>query len=365
MTLDAAARSRPTLETIAELAGVSTATASKVINGRSDVADSTRERVLQISKELNYRSPVQRRIVPENLTIELVLDSVTSAYCTEILNGVLKYAAELDVDVVVSSIGADMPSRTSPEQHAQRMIDYGRSGMVVVTSAFKESQLRAFQRRSLPVVVIDPMNPPGSKIVSVGATNWAGGKAATQHLVDLGHQRIAYIGGVEKSECNQARLHGYMSTLLTEGIDVNQDYIVHGQFKPEHGTVTARKLFALECPPTAIFAASDAIAVGVLGEARRQNLDVPRDLSLVGFDDTYLAEQAIPKLTSVSQPLQEMGAAALRSLLQQVSGKALDSRRVELATRLNVRESTGAAPDSNGEDADTPASAPGTRGSPD
>lgn len=340
MTVESAPAAKPTLDNIARLAGVSTPTVSKVLNGRSDVAEDTRERVLSVSKELNYRSPTQRRAAPGNLTIELVLDSVTSAYCTEVLNGVLKYASEADVDVVVSSTGADMPSRISPEQHAQRMIDHGRSGMLVVTSAFREAQLRAFQRRNLPVVVIDPMNPPGSKVISVGATNWAGGKSATQHLVDLGHRRIAYVGGVEKSECNQARLHGYMSTLLTEGIEMNPDYVVHGQFRPEHGTATARRLFALDQPPTAIFAASDAIAIGILGEARREGLHVPTDLSLVGFDDTYLAEQSVPKLTSVSQPLQEMGASALRSLLRQIKGETAGSRRVELATSLHVREST-------------------------
>lgn len=340
MTAESPAPPKPTLENIAELAGVSTPTVSKVLNGRSDVASGTRERVLRISKELNYHSPAQRRMVPGNITVELVLDSVTSAYCTEILNGVLKYAAEIDVDVVVSSTGTDMPARIKPEQHAQRMIDHGRSGMVVVTSAFKESQLGAFQRRNLPVVVIDPMNPPGTKVVSVGATNWAGGKSATQHLVDLGHRRIAYVGGVEKSECNQARLHGYMSTLLTEGIEVNYEYIVHGQFRTEHGTAASQQLFGLENPPTAIFAASDGIAVGILGEARRQGIHVPADLSLVGFDDTYLAEQSVPQLTSVSQPLQEMGASALRSLLRQIHGETTGSRRVELATALHVREST-------------------------
>lgn len=340
MTTGSPAPARPTLENIAELAGVSTPTVSKVLNGRVDVAAGTRERVLQISKELNYHSPSQRRMLPGNITIELALDSVTSAYCTEILNGVLKYAAEVDVDVVVSSTGGDMPSRIKPEQHAQRMIDRGRSGLVVVTSAFKETQLGAFQRRNLPVVVIDPMNPPGTKVVSVGATNWAGGKAATQHLVDLGHRRIAYVGGFEKAECNQARLHGYMSTLLTENIEVNYDYIVHGAFRTGHGAAAARQLFALDDPPTAIFAASDGIAVGVLGEARRQGLHVPVDLSLVGFDDTYLAEQSVPQLTSVSQPLQEMGASALRSLLRHIHGENIGSRRVELATALHIREST-------------------------
>jgi LacI family transcriptional regulator len=220
------------------------------------------------------------------------------------------------------------------------MLDQGRAGLIVVTSAFSEAQLSAFRRHGIPVVVIDPQNPPPSDVVSVGATNWAGGKAAAEHLVALGHERIGYLGGPEGAECNQARLHGYMSVLMSHGIAVRPECIVHGKFRSEHGIEGLKRLLSLPERPTAIFAASDSIAVGVLREARRQGIGVPEDLSLVGFDGTAQAEDAVPALTSVSQPLQEMGRSALRSVLRQAHGEPLDSHRVELATELVVREST-------------------------
>jgi LacI family transcriptional regulator len=128
--------------------------------------------------------------------------------------------------------------------------------------------------------------------------------------------------------------------MRTAGVDVEDEYVLSGQFRAEHGEKGMKHLLALDQPPTAIFAGSDSIALGVLAEARRQRIRVPEDMSLVGFDGTYQAEESVPPLTSVSQPLQEMGATALRFVLRQMRGELLDSRRVELATQLVVREST-------------------------
>jgi LacI family transcriptional regulator len=131
-----------------------------------------------------------------------------------------------------------------------------------------------------------------------------------------------------------------MAALMAEGITVDDDYVSSGAFRPENGVRGMKALLALEDPPTAIFAGSDSIALGVLAEARRQNIRIPEDMSLVGFDGTHQAEESVPPLTSVSQPLQEMGRSALRFILRQVRGEDIDSRRVELATHLVVREST-------------------------
>jgi LacI family transcriptional regulator len=221
------------------------------------------------------------------------------------------------------------------------MVDEGRAGMIVVTSAFSEAQLHAFRRRHIPIVVIDPLNPPPADVVSIGATNWAGGKAATEHLLELGHRRIAYIGGIERAECNQARLHGYMAALTAHGVPVDPHYIVTGgRFRRDSGVAGLKALLRLENRPTAIFAGSDSIALGVLGEAAHHGLRVPGDISLIGFDGTIQGEESVPALTSVAQPLEEMGRAALRSLLRQARGEVLDSHRVELATQVIVREST-------------------------
>lgn len=202
----------------------------------------------------------------------------------EVLNGVLEYAAISDVEVLLNVTGMQGASTLSAEQRAQRIIDEARCGLIVVTSAF--AQLDAFQRRGFPVVVIDPLNPPPEDVVSVGTTNWAGGKAATSHLLDLGHRRIAYTGGPDTVECNQARLHGYLAALRGKGVPIDDCCILSGPFHSSHGAQGLKQLLQLKERPTAIFAASDSIALGVLAEARRQNMRIPEDMSLVGFDGT-------------------------------------------------------------------------------
>ncbi len=219
------------------------------------------------------------------------------------------------------------------------MVDEGRTGLIAVTSALDESELSAFLRRRLHVVVVDPDNPPDD-VVSVGGANWSGGKSATEHLLELGHTRIAFLGGTNTAECNQARLHGYLAALMARGVPVHEEYMLSGHFRTEQGVRGLATLLALDTPPTAVFAASDAIAFGVLQEARRRSISVPEGLSVVGFDGTFQAESSVPRLTSVTQHLEAMGRAALRSVLRQMNGEVLDSRRVELATQLVVRDST-------------------------
>ncbi|MDE8588132.1 LacI family DNA-binding transcriptional regulator [Arthrobacter sp. NQ4] len=337
---------KTTLAAVALQAGVSTPTVSKVVNGREDVAPETRARILAALEQAGYQSPVQRRSVTRTSTvIEVVVDVLTSAYTTEVLDGILQFAASEDVEVLVSVTPPSTPTVQTAERRAQRMVDEGRAGMIVVTSAFSEAQMHAFRRRRIPVVVIDPLNPPPADVVSVGATNWAGGKAATEHLLELGHRRIAYIGGIERAECNQARLHGYMAALAAHGLSVDPQYIISGgRFRRDSGVSGMKALLGLEKRPTAIFAGSDSIALGVLSEAAHCGLKVPGDISLVGFDGTIQGEESVPALTSVAQPLEEMGRAALRSLLRQARGEVLDSRRVELATHVIVRESTAPPP---------------------
>ncbi|WP_247041305.1 LacI family DNA-binding transcriptional regulator [Arthrobacter rhizosphaerae] len=330
-----------TLAAVAREAGVSAPTVSKVINGRDDVAEETRSKVMGVLARTGYKSPLQQR---RNLTgrqvVEVVFDSLNTAYAIEVLNGILESAGESEIEVLLNVTGKQGTSRLSAEQRAARIIDEGRCGMIVVTSAFSGAQLGAFRRRGVPAVVIDPFNPPPAEVVSVGATNWAGGKEATSHLLELGHRRIAYLGGPDGVECNQARLHGYLAAMRANGVTVDSRYIIQGSFSSEHGVEGLKTLLRLQQRPTAIFAANDSIALGVLAEARRQGVRVPEDLSLVGFDGTSQAEESVPALTSVAQPLQEMGRAALRFILSQTRGELLDSPRVELATHLVIREST-------------------------
>ncbi|MDN3480318.1 substrate-binding domain-containing protein [Arthrobacter sp. APC 3897] len=336
---------KPTLAQVAELAGVSVPTVSKVIYGRDDVAGPTRERVQAALSRVGYESPVRRRLRSSAPgLVDLVFDGLNTSYSLAVLTGITGAAATENVEVVLSTVTPGKLKSTDHRQWSSRLAASGRRGLILVTSEVTTEQLEAFARRRIPVVVIDPLNPPPSGFVSIGATNWAGGKSAAEHLIELGHRRIAYVGGPDAAECSVARLHGYLAALRAHGIEVPDEYIVSGAFNRNSGVRGAALLMSLPEPPTAIFAASDLTALGVLDEARRRGIRVPEELSLVGFDGTDLTEQSVPRLTSVSQPLQEMGRSALRSVLRLANGEELESSHVELATSLVVRDSTAPPP---------------------
>jgi LacI family transcriptional regulator len=332
--------SRPTLALIAEEAGVSQATVSKVLNGRTDVAPATRERVEGLLKSHNYLAPGGRRARRSGL-IDLVIGGLDSPWAIEILRGVESECADRGVGAVVSLVrdeDARPPSRTSlPALHHS-------DGVILVTSRMTHKQREQLERAGVALVVIDPVNLPDSDIVSVGATNWAGGLAATEHLLSLGHRRIAVIGGPREMLCSQARIDGYRAALERAGIEIDRRLIRYGDFRHEGAFRQSQDLLDLEDPPTAIFAGSDQQAMGTYEAARQAGLRVPQDLSVVGFDDLPMCEWLSPPLTTVRQPLEEMGRTAARTLFQLLDGQSLVSTRVELATELRVRHSTAAPP---------------------
>ncbi|MDQ1286794.1 MAG: LacI family transcriptional regulator [Actinomycetota bacterium] len=333
---------RTTLAMVSAEAGVSMATVSKVLNGRSDVSPTTRARVEQLLREHRYVPPSGRRFSPHARSIALVFDDILSPYGCELLGGVVTAARDVDLDVVVTRTpqhgehgGSDLDSAWG-----RRLGGSGRIGAIVAGAQLTEAQIDGFTLAQLPLVIVDPLTRPSADVPSVGSTNWAGGVTAGEHLVGLGHRRIAYVGGPTSSTVDQARLHGYLSALSTAGLPTDRALITHGTFENRAGYAAANRLFQLPDPPTAIFAASDQIAFGVLTAARERGLDIPRDLSIVGFDDTFVAEWSSPRLTAVRQPLQEMGRVAVRTILRLADGEALDALHVELATALVVREST-------------------------
>jgi LacI family transcriptional regulator len=174
----------------------------------------------------------------------------------------------------------------------------------------------------------------------VGSTNFAGGLTATQHLLSLGHRCIAYLGGPATAACNQARRHGFRAAMESMGASVPAEYVRTGSYRFADGLTGGAALLDLPHPPTAVFAGSDETAAGVIEAARARALRIPEDLSVVGFDDTQVARYASPPLTTVRQPLREMGGVALRTALRLAAGEKLESHHVELATELVVRHST-------------------------
>ncbi|SEQ64103.1 LacI family DNA-binding transcriptional regulator [Microlunatus flavus] len=328
---------QPTLGAVAAEAGVSLATVSKVLNDRVDVSAGTRARVRRLLDAHGYVPTVHRNARGRWL-VSLVLPALDSPYALEILRGVT--ASPLDVVVCSLSDGA------GPTSWTDQVLGSGRAGALVVVPELTDPERTRLAGARTPCVVIDPTGPLDGVLPSVGATNRAGGLAATRHLLDLGHRRIAVIGGPRQVLCSRARIEGYRAALESRGLAVDPDLVRPGDFHHAGGFAQTQALLRLPDPPTAVFAGSDEQALGVVDAARHAGLRVPDDLSVVGFDDLPVARWSSPPLTTVRQPLAEMGRTAAEMLLALLEGEQLARRPVELATSLCVRSST--APPSDG-----------------
>jgi LacI family transcriptional regulator len=196
------------------------------------------------------------------------------------------------------------------------------------------------QRQGFPFVVVDPREPPPDGIACVAAMHAAGAKEATEHLLGLGHRRIGAIAGAPGWYATEERLLGFRAALAGAGILLDPELIVYSDWRIPRGTEAAEQLLSLPDPPTAIFGFNDNVAIGALRAAHDRGLSVPGDLSVVGFDDTEPALIVTPQLTSVRQPLAEMGRMGVSLLVRLIEGQRVDALRLELATKLVVREST-------------------------
>ena len=329
---------RTTLTAIAAEAGVSLPTVSKVLNGRPDVAPATRARVERLLDKHQYARGGPRKRRRSGL-IDLVLNGLDSPWAVELLRGVEEWGASHETGVAVSSV---RHGNARPASWTSTLASHDTDGVILVTSELTGRQLEQLRTAGIPLVVVDPVNPPPAVLPSVGATNWAGGLAASEHLLALGHRRIGAIAGPGDYLCSRARIDGYRSALERAGVRFDPALVRHGDFQHEGGFARGGELLELASPPTAIFAGCDQQAFGLYEAARQRGLRIPQDLSVVGFDDLPVARWVSPPLTTVRQPLAEMGQAAAQMLGELIEGNPLPSNRLELSTALIVRESTAA-----------------------
>jgi DNA-binding LacI/PurR family transcriptional regulator len=330
--------SRPvTISYIAETAGVSVPTVSKVINGRSGVAADTRARVEAAINEHGYR----RSTTPSRSNMmDLVFDELESMWGVEIIRGVQRAARKHRVGVVLSEFG---PQGNAIRYWIDDALDR-RPACVVTVAQLSQQQRDQLRARGIPFVVFDPTTELPDDIPFVGATNWSGGRSATRHLTELGHRRIAMISGPDHVLCCRARFDGYRSAMEAASLPVDPSLIVRTELTQEAGQSAARELLSRPDRPTAIFASNDLQALGVYQAARDAGLRIPTDLSVVGFDDLPVAALVDPPLTTVHQPLTEMAVAATELALALGRGEKPPQVGLELATTLTVRQST-APPD--------------------
>ncbi|MEN9937253.1 MAG: hypothetical protein RLZZ387_3832 [Chloroflexota bacterium] len=325
-----------TIQDVARAAGVSVTTVSRVLNNKDDVAPETYERVRRVMQELSYTASLAAKSMRSRTTnvIGLLVPEVTEPFNQEIIKGVGHGIRGSGYDLLIyTSERSATRARASWEQEHVALLSSGLiDGCIVVTPSAPTFSSTA------RIVVIDP-HGDGANVPSVVARNRAGAMAVMQYLFGLGHRRIGFIGGRPETLSGVRRFAGYCDSLTEAGIRYEPDLVQQGDYTRERGQEAARVLFGLPQPPTAIFAANDKAAMGVLDVANEFGVRVPQELSVVGFDNLPEAAQVTPKLTTVDQSIQEMGTIATKLLIDILRGQELAGTVVKVPTRLIIRDS--------------------------
>ncbi len=330
-----------TIADVAELAQVSKMSVSRVLNGQAGVSEKTRQRILEAVDQLGYAPNLRARAGASRM-VALLIPNITTTYMGEILRGVSGAAERLNYGLMLYTQGVvDHAQRTSFYLSLlnNNLID----GVLMVVPRDYEVIVSDLKQHDLRYVIIDHHNGTESE-PSVTATNRKGVRDAMRHLLALGHRRIGFITGRMDIACAHDRLQGYRDGLAEIGLPFEPELVREGDFEQPTGFQQARALLSLSQPPSAIFASNDIMAFGVMDAAKDAGLDVGRDISIVGFDDIYMASQVYPPLTTVRQPMAAMGEAALDMLVTLLQGRTVLNPRRELPTELVIRQSTGAVP---------------------
>jgi LacI family transcriptional regulator len=334
---------RVTIREIAEEAGVSIATVSRVVNDRADVSVETRDLVQRVIREHSYtpNRSAQRLSAGRTGLVGVLVPLVYPAYFSAILSGAAEALYQHDMRVVLSPTDHLYDREISL---LERLTHGATDGALIVLPEEPSHDLEHLLDQGYRFVVVDPRTRLSERVASVSTAHTAGADQAMRHLLELGHRRIGAITGVPDWVATEKRLQGYRASLAGAGVLPDPDLIVAGDWEIGGGVAAAERLLSLPEPPTAIFAFNDNMAVGALRVARARGLRVPEELSVVGFDDVELANVVVPTLTTIRQPLTELGRMAVDRLVRLLDGQRFETLNVELGTRLVVRESTAPPP---------------------
>ncbi len=326
-----------TIIDVAREAGVSYTTVSRVLNNKENVKPETRERVLMAMTRLGYVVDQRARSLAggHSQVIGLLVHDLGTSYIGQIIRGIEAELAPAQYDLLLYTTHR---RKTRESAYVTTLTRGLADGLLIVLPRDPGAYLETLRASYFPYVLIDHRGI-SDEISAVSAANWQGGYTATDYLARLGHTRIGHITGSLDQGCARDRLAGYQAALADHGIPFDPELVQEGDFLQPAGYAGARALLNLSDPPTAIFTANDVMAFGVMEAVRDCNLRIPEDVSVMGFDDISDASNVHPPLTTIQQPLEEMGRIATRMLLERIQNPDLAPRRIELPTRLIIRES--------------------------
>jgi LacI family transcriptional regulator len=327
---------RVTVRDIAAATGVSIATVSRVLNEHANVAPHTRDLVRRAVEELGMPSPRRAAQGAVYVRCPYLLTDYFGLIVSSIAETLELYGRQLVLDAgEASQRAAVLPTLAGRP---------GLAGAILILPPEPGDDLETLRTNGFPFVVVDPRTATPRDIAAVSATHFAGARNVARHLVDLGHRRIGVLAGPHNWLAAQARLAGHASALADVGVLPAPELVRPGEPTTRFGYHAAGELLDLPERPTALVGFNDKTAVGALTAAAERGLRVPADLSVAGFDDIDLAQATSPRLTTVRQPLQEMGRMAVGLLVRLLERHRLEALHVELSTELVIRESTGPAP---------------------
>ncbi len=328
---------KTTIVDVAAKAGVSFGTVSRVINNDVHVRPATRERVLQAMEQLGFVANRQARSLAGGKTgaVGLLVPDLGTGYIGEIIRGIDAELTLQELDLILYTTHRTASKEANYVANlAQGMVD----GLLLVLPRNPADYVGTLTQRNFPFVLIDHQGT-GKECPAVGATNWQGAFDATEHLLKLGHRRIGFITGSMDLGCAQDRLAGYRAALRTHHVPFTDELIYEGTFFQPDGFTGALALLDVPDPPTAIFASNDVMAMGAMDAIRQRSLRVPDDIAVLGFDDIPQAELVRPALTTIQQPLEKMGRVATQMLLDLLEAPESKIQRIELPTKLIIRDS--------------------------
>lgn len=331
-------RSRVTIDDVANASGVSSATVSRVLSGYEFVKETTRDRVMEAVEQLGYiaNSPARNLASGHSQVIGLLVPNLDNGYVGTITQGIDKVLTRSNYDVVLYT----SHRRPDKESFYVNAIANGMTeGLLLIAPLVPTAYLDAVRKQNIPYVLIDQADCTEKSNI-VEATNWQGAYDATRYLKRLGHTRIAFVTGRLAVRSAVDRLEGYKAALADCAIPFREELVLEGDFQQQTSYEATRNLLqSVDPPPTAIFASNDLSAFGVMDAAREHGFQIPDDISIIGFDDVPQASFVYPKLTTVRQPLEQMGQVAAQMLLEQIEDPSRPPQRVELATQLVIRDS--------------------------
>ncbi|GAA1725230.1 LacI family DNA-binding transcriptional regulator [Microbacterium paludicola] len=324
---------RVTIRDVAVAAGVSVATVSKVMNGRDGIAATTSAHVLSVVDRLGYETSIVASSMRRSRThVVGVLVAEFEPFALQLLHGVSTALQETAYDVLAYAGSVSAGDHAGWERRS-----LSRLGGTLIDGAIILTPTVTLEEISVPVVAVDPHTGPTGPAV-VDTDNYGGGRMATEHLISLGHRRIGHLRGRADLLSAQQREQGYRDALAAAGIAIDESLVLDAGYRAPNATAAAEALLDRPDRPTAVFAANDATALEVIRVASTRGLHVPDDLSVVGFDDLAPAAASRPGLTTIRQPLLEMGTAAVHLLLAMFDGGA--SERIRMPAELTLRDST-------------------------